>query len=121
MPWSSRVWPAYSAFFGTSFHLDFSVIEEHRLVSESQRTISQWRDIMISEHVLAFGRVRSVHFFFHFGKILLLGATPHALHLATTGLGVLTCFLFLVLRSTSPPGAWAPRSCRPSPSFLCLP
>lgn len=82
--------------FGASFHADFSVIEEHRIVEDSQRTMSQWLDTMISEDVLTFGRVKPVYFFFHFGKILLLGASPHALHLATTGLGVLTCFLFYV-------------------------
>ncbi len=82
--------------FGATFHADFGVLEEHRIVSDSQRTLRWWLAIMIDEDILAFGRVRPVYFFFHFGKILLLGASPHALHLATTGLGVFTCFLFYV-------------------------
>jgi len=80
--------------FGATFHAGFSVMEEYRIVNDSQRPLRWWLAIMIDEDILAFGRVRPVYFFFHFGEILLLGASPHALHLATTGLGVLTCFLF---------------------------
>ena len=81
--------------YGGTFSAYFSVLEEHRIVSDSHRSMTEWLEVM-ADDTLGFGRFRPMFFVFHFGKILLFGPNPQLFHIVTVGLGVLTGFLFYI-------------------------
>lgn len=82
--------------FSSTFHAQFDVIDDHTILRISAMETSFWSTawVLLSSWDFSIGRFRPVHTLFYATEIFFLGTNPGHWHIVTTGLGMLTCFLF---------------------------